>query len=47
MVNGTMNGAANGHEDPMASIFPEAHMPLATADPELYGIIEDEKRRQW
>ena len=31
----------------MDAIFPEAHTPLAEYDPEVYGIIEDEKARQW
>lgn len=39
--------AANGHLSSMNLVFPEAHMPLKEADPELYNIIEDEKRRQW
>jgi hypothetical protein len=28
-------------------VFPEALTPLAIADPEVYGIIQDEKVRQW
>ena len=43
----TANGASNGHSADLIGVFPEAHMPLVEADPELHGIIEDEKRRQW
>lgn len=28
------------------NVFPEGTMSLAEADPELYGIIKDEKHRQ-
>lgn len=45
-----MTGTANGHaatDARLASVFPEAHMPLVKADPEVYGIVEDEKIRQW
>jgi hypothetical protein len=31
----------------MEGVFPEALTPLSVADPEVFGIIEDEKRRQW
>ena len=31
----------------MESVFPEALKPLAEYDPEVYGILEDEKKRQW
>ena len=31
----------------METIFPEALKSLQEADPEVYGIIEDEKKRQW
>lgn len=41
------NGTANGHKADLLAVFPEAHLPLEQADPELYDIIEDEKRRQW
>lgn len=30
----------------MEAVFPEGCMPLAQADPEIYNLIEDEKRRQ-
>jgi hypothetical protein len=32
---------------PMKPIFPESLTQLQEADPEVYGIIEDEKDRQW
>lgn len=40
---------ANGHASgsAMDAIFPEALKTLKEADPEVYGIIEDEKARQW
>lgn len=47
VVNMTVNGHANGHLSDMERVFPESHLPLAQADPEIYSIIEDEKRRQW
>lgn len=31
----------------MAQVFPEALRSLKEADPEIYGIIQDEKARQW
>lgn len=31
----------------MQSVFPEALQSLREADPEVFGIIEDEKKRQW
>lgn len=31
----------------LTDIFPEAHQTLADADPEIYGIVEQEKVRQW
>ena len=31
----------------MEAVFPEALKSLQEADPEVYGIIEDEKKRQW
>lgn len=31
----------------MESVFPEALQSLREADPEVFGIIEDEKERQW
>lgn len=39
--------AANGHLNAMDAIFPEAHLGVQEADPEVYAIIQDEKRRQW
>lgn len=39
--------SSNGHADVMGAIFPEALSSLKVADPEVYGIIEDEKKRQW
>lgn len=42
------NGSANGHGAAvMEAVFPEAHLSLQECDAEVYGIIEDEKRRQW
>ena len=42
----TANG--KGHlPSAMENVFPESHLSLAEADPEIYSIIEDEKRRQW
>ena len=38
------NGSTKGA---MARVFPEALSSLKQADPELYSIIQDEKRRQW
>jgi hypothetical protein len=50
----TMAAAANGHSAAstkdaasMAQVFPEALRSLKEADPEIYGIIQDEKARQW
>jgi hypothetical protein len=38
----------NGHAaDPMARVFPEALTPLEQADPEIYALVQDEKKRQW
>eukprot|EP00879_Flechtneria_rotunda_P012138 GHRR01012677.1.p1 GENE.GHRR01012677.1~~GHRR01012677.1.p1 ORF type:complete len:468 (+),score=154.35 GHRR01012677.1:121-1524(+) len=40
----------NGHKVSSAAlqeVFPEALSSLQEADPEIYGIIQDEKRRQW
>ena len=31
----------------MQGVFPESHATLKEADPEVFGIIEDEKERQW
>mmetsp|Transcript_16863 Transcript_16863/g.50535 ORF Transcript_16863/g.50535 Transcript_16863/m.50535 type:complete len:180 (+) Transcript_16863:202-741(+) len=40
--------ASNGHQvADMSAIFPEALTSLKEADPEVFGIIEDEKKRQW
>jgi hypothetical protein len=43
------NGGAAASADKAAlkAVFPEALTTLAEADPEVYGIIEDEKQRQW
>lgn len=40
---------ANGHvpASAMDLVFPEALKTLKDADPEVFGIIEDEKARQW
>jgi hypothetical protein len=43
----SINGHVNGLSCRMNDVFPEAHAPLAEADPELYGIIKDEEKRQW
>lgn len=40
------NGVA-AHDRDMKAVFPEALKSLASADPEVAAIIEDEKRRQW
>lgn len=37
---------ANGNESLLKAVFPEGRMTLAEADPELYGMIKDEKWRQ-
>ena len=37
---------ANGNETLLKAVFPEGRMSLAEADPELYGMIKDEKWRQ-
>ena len=31
----------------MKPVFPESLTKLQEADPEVFGIIEDEKQRQW
>lgn len=43
----TVNGNGNGNLADMERVFPESHMALVNADPEVHAIIEDEKRRQW
>ena len=43
--NGTTD--ATERKGAMARVFPEALSSLKQADPELYSIIQDEKRRQW
>jgi len=43
----TVNGNGNGHLTDMERVFPESHIPLAEADPEMHAIIQDEKKRQW
>jgi hypothetical protein len=45
MASVTANGHASGSV--MEAVFPEALKSLKEADPEVYGIIEDEKARQW
>lgn len=45
MVSNGANGSAAGLG--LGSVFPDALTPLKAADPEVYGIIEDEKARQW
>jgi hypothetical protein len=45
--NMTVNGNGNGHLADMERVFPESHIPLAEADPEVHAIIQDEKKRQW
>lgn len=34
-------------EAKMEGVFPDALTPLVEADPEVFGILEDEKKRQW
>ncbi|GLI61008.1 hypothetical protein VaNZ11_003270 [Volvox africanus] len=48
-MTGAQDDHINGQADTpaMAAVFPEAHKPLAAADPELFALIEDEKVRQW
>eukprot|EP00195_Chlamydomonas_chlamydogama_P007745 CAMPEP_0202889496 /NCGR_PEP_ID=MMETSP1392-20130828/47_1 /ASSEMBLY_ACC=CAM_ASM_000868 /TAXON_ID=225041 /ORGANISM="Chlamydomonas chlamydogama, Strain SAG 11-48b" /LENGTH=487 /DNA_ID=CAMNT_0049572835 /DNA_START=148 /DNA_END=1611 /DNA_ORIENTATION=+ len=49
MANGhaaATNGAVD-HVSAMNRVFPEAHVPLQQADPEIYAIVQDEKVRQW
>ena len=43
MNGGTESSAA---ADAISKVFPEAGYTLAEADPELYGLIKDEKKRQ-
>ena len=38
---------ANGKLSSMQGVFPEALQSLREADPEVHGIIQDEKKRQW
>lgn len=47
-MTNTAEPKANGfhRDDRMSGIFPEALKSLKEADPEVYGIIEDEKVRQ-
>jgi hypothetical protein len=42
-----MAANGNGHQAALSAVFPEAHLSLQEADPEVYGIIQDEKKRQW
>lgn len=52
---GRSSGSATLQRDPVAqaeshtmeAVFPEALKTLREADPEVFGIIEDEKKRQW
>ncbi len=46
-MNGHAANGLNGHAEPLAAVFPEAHLSLQEADPELNAIIQDEKVRQW
>jgi hypothetical protein len=47
-MNGHAAGAASAEAvAKMQAVFPDGLSSLAEADPEVYGIIEDEKRRQW
>jgi len=39
-------GQANGNDSLLQAMFPEGTMSLSEADPELYGMIKDEKWRQ-
>lgn len=41
------NGNGVAHDSSMAAIFPEALQPLAEADPEVFGLVQAEKQRQW
>ena len=41
------NGNGAGDKAKLQAVFPEALTPLAQADPEVFGIIQDEKQRQW
>ena len=45
--NGCHAPGAEPTECRMARVFPEARSSLKEADPEIYGMIEDEKKRQW
>jgi hypothetical protein len=38
---------ANPATERLRKVFPDALVPLAAADPEVYQIIQDEKVRQW
>jgi hypothetical protein len=42
-----VSNGTHGHDAAMAKLFPEARQTLAEADPEVYALIQDEKRRQW
>jgi len=43
----TSNGNGHAADTPMVRVFPEALTPLAQADPEIYALVQDEKKRQW
>jgi hypothetical protein len=49
VANGTHDaaGPTAAHKTVLARVFPEARSSLKEADPEVYGIIQDEKKRQW
>jgi len=47
VANGTHASEGLEHSKVMSRVFPEARASLKEADPELYGIIQDEKKRQW
>lgn len=44
-TNGHMNGSATAPA--LQGVFPEAHTTLKSADPEMYELIQEEKKRQW
>ena len=46
-VEARQSAMSNGKDSAMQSVFPEALTPLQAADPEVFGIIQDEKKRQW
>lgn len=46
-TNGHALHETHEHQAKMNRVFPEARSKLADADPELFAIMQDEKRRQW